>query len=106
MEATLTVPVQKVKTLDQVRAFLRAHAEEFRSRHMMTVDGVFGSFARGEQTEESDVDLLVSFERLPALWTFYGLADELETHLGRRVHLVHNDGGPFVAGARRELVKP
>jgi uncharacterized protein len=105
MNATATVAAHKVNTLAELLAFLRAHAVDFRSRYTMNVDGVFGSFARGEQTSDSDVDLLVSFERLPALWDFYGIAQELETQLGRRVHLVHNDGSQFIGGIRAELVK-
>ena len=51
--------------------------------------GVFGSFARDEQTADSDVDLLVEFE--PGRTTFRGfsdLADLLEDALHRRVELV------------------
>lgn len=47
---------------------------------------VFGSFARGEATEESDIDLLVRFSK-PIGWAFYGIADELERTLGRKVDL-------------------
>jgi uncharacterized protein len=47
---------------------------------------VFGSFARGEATEESDIDLLVRFSK-PIGWAFYGIADELEETLGRKVDL-------------------
>jgi len=47
---------------------------------------VFGSFARGEATAESDVDLLVRFSK-PIGWAFYGIADELEMVLGRKVDL-------------------
>lgn len=48
--------------------------------------GVFGSFARGEGDESSDVDLLVRF-RNPVGWEFYGIADDLENALGRKVDL-------------------
>lgn len=47
---------------------------------------LFGSFARGEATEESDIDLLVRFSK-PIGWSFYGIADELEKALGRKVDL-------------------
>lgn len=106
MSTGTTAAEKKVQTLDELLAFLRAHAEELRARYTMTVDGVFGSFGRREPNDESDVDLLVSFERLPALWAFYGIADELENHLGRRVHLVHNDGSRFISRVRGDLVKP
>ncbi len=51
---------------------------------------VFGSFARGEQTPESDVDLLVEFqkERIPGLIGFVGLQRRLEETLGKKVDLL------------------
>lgn len=47
---------------------------------------LFGSFARGEATAESDVDLLVKFSK-PIGWKFFGLADEFESALGKKVDL-------------------
>lgn len=52
--------------------------------------GLFGSVARGEQTKNSDVDLLVKFDRKTKMGLF-GLAEvqgEFEKRLGRRVDLV------------------
>lgn len=49
--------------------------------------GLFGSFAAGCPTEESDVDLLVEFDR-PIGLRFVELAEHLEKVLGRRVDLV------------------
>jgi uncharacterized protein len=51
--------------------------------------GVFGSFVRGEQTNESDVDLLVEFEPgRKSFDSFMALSFFLEDTLGRRVELV------------------
>ena len=51
---------------------------------------LFGSFARGEETEDSDVDLLVEFDRsLPiGLFAYLRMHRELEEKLGRKVDLV------------------
>lgn len=49
--------------------------------------GIFGSFARGEQTEDSDIDILVKFSK-PVGWEFIDLKEYLENILGRRVDLV------------------
>jgi len=48
---------------------------------------LFGSFARGEATEDSDVDVLVEVEPSIGL-RFITLAEQLETLLGRQVDLV------------------
>ncbi len=51
--------------------------------------GLFGSFARGEQTERSDVDILVEFQAgKKSFDNFMHLAFFLEEKLGRRVELV------------------
>ena len=52
---------------------------------------IFGSFARGEETKNSDLDLLV---KMPKSKTFLDMADlkvELEDKLGREVDLVEYD---------------
>lgn len=51
--------------------------------------GLFGSFVRGEQTPDSDVDLLVGFERELKTFDNYMTAfDVLEDAFGRRVEIV------------------
>ncbi len=52
---------------------------------------VFGSMARGEDTSESDVDLLVELDDSVGLLEFIGLKQELEQTLGRTVDLVEFD---------------
>ena len=51
--------------------------------------GVFGSFARGMQSDQSDVDILVEFEPgKKSFDNFMGLAFFLEELIGRKVELV------------------
>lgn len=53
---------------------------------------LFGSFARGEETPESDVDLLVSFDHSKpiGLFAYARMWRELEELLGRKVDLVED----------------
>ncbi len=54
--------------------------------------GFFGSIARGELREDSDVDILVEIERDDiSLLDFVGIKLELEDALGRKVDLVEYD---------------
>ena len=46
---------------DEVIATLRAHERELKALGIVRL-GVFGSVARGEDTEESDVELMVTFD--------------------------------------------
>ncbi|MAY86077.1 nucleotidyltransferase family protein [Leeuwenhoekiella sp. A16] len=53
--------------------------------------GVFGSVARNESTESSDIDILVNFER-PLGWKFFSLQLYLEQIFQRKIDLVTKDG--------------
>lgn len=53
---------------------------------------VFGSFALGDATDTSDVDLLVSTAEHTSPWFPAGLKLDLEQLLGRRVDVVTEDG--------------
>ena len=49
---------------------------------------VFGSVAREEATQESDVDLLVHFAKPKSLLTIIGLEEQIESIIGRPVDLL------------------
>lgn len=49
--------------------------------------GLFGSFSDGSNTDSSDIDLLVEFER-PIGWKFFTLEIFLENIFGRKIDLV------------------
>ena len=59
---------------------------EICKRNDISYCALFGSFARGEANEKSDIDLLVRFSK-PIGWKFYGIAEDLEDALGRKVDL-------------------
>ena len=50
--------------------------------------GIFGSYARGEETVKSDIDLLVHFKQTPSLLQLIKMENELSTKLGICVDLV------------------
>lgn len=52
---------------------------------------IFGSYGRGQQTESSDVDILVDFQR-PIGIEFIDLANEIEKLLKIKVDLVSKNG--------------
>lgn len=58
--------------------------QEFKVQNL----GVFGSYARGEQNEKSDIDILVEFEETPDLFSFLRLEQYLENCLNIKVDLV------------------
>jgi predicted nucleotidyltransferase len=67
------------------------------ARHGVRNVRVFGSVARGEDTAESDVDLLVDLDPGVGMFAIGALESELEEMLGREVDVV-------IARALRESV--
>lgn len=106
MNALSVSPSSKLKTLEEILAFFREHAADLKARHHLTVEGIFGSYARGEQEPDSDVDMLVSFSLIPSLWVLISIEAELSERLGTKVHLVHNDASPAVRKIESDLVRP
>ncbi len=53
--------------------------------------GLFGSYSKGAQREDSDVDLIVEFEK-PIGLKFVELADYIESILGRKVDILTPEG--------------
>ncbi len=62
--------------------------ERICARNDVALLRVFGSVARGEDTAESDLDLLVEFSEPKSLLDLIGLEQEFEEALGRKVDLV------------------
>ena len=66
---------------------------ELRERFGVDTIGIFGSVSRGEDTADSDVDVLIAFqEGKVSFSSFIHLADYLEELFGRRVDLLTKDG--------------
>lgn len=71
---------------------LSACGPEVRARFRVGELILFGSVARDEAREDSDVDLMVSFDVTPSFTTFMALKEFLQTKLGARVDLVTRAG--------------
>lgn len=56
-------------------------------KYGVTKAGIFGSVVRGEETKESDIDILVEINTRMSLLDFVGLKLELEDALGIPVDL-------------------
>ena len=77
-------------TREKALEILAAHAKELAEAGVASL-ALFGSVARNEATENSDVDLLVEFDRPVGLFAFVRLRRRLQEILGRGVDLVTPD---------------
>ena len=69
---------------DEVNKIILDHLKKYNPQFI----GLFGSYARSEQTSESDMDILVSFSEALSLLTLIRIEDELSEKLKIKVDLV------------------
>lgn len=77
--------------LKRIVAVLNDNFTRLQKKYNIKELGIIGSYARGEQTEESDLDILVDFYK-PIGWEVVDLRDELEEIPGLHVDLVLKSG--------------
>lgn len=77
-----------IQSTNDILDILRAHKAELTQRFGVVSIGLFGSYARGQAQENSDIDIAV--ELLPerkTLANFFGVRRYLEQHFGKTVDL-------------------
>ncbi len=77
---------------DEAIRRIREALPELREQYRVAALSVFGSTARGDARDDSDVDVLVDFSETPTLEQFFGLKFALEELLGRSVDLLDRKG--------------
>ena len=73
--------------LQNILQILRVHQPELQKKYPIGRLGVFGSYARGEATEQSDIDIAVEITG-PMGLNFVAMANEIETLLGKKTDVV------------------
>lgn len=77
-----------MQDVEDIKRTLLQHKAELKKNFKVKTIGVFGSYVRGEQQRESDVDVLVEFEEPTGLFEFMDLELYLSELLGAKVDLV------------------
>ena len=79
-----------------ILSFLKEHKNEFYKKYDITKIGLFGSYAKNEQKEDSDIDILVdmpsSFDK------YYSFREFLENAFGKKIDL-------GLEGSMRKFIK-
>jgi hypothetical protein len=96
-----------MSNLQEIKNILSNRKEEIARLYRVKSLGVFGSYARGEQTISSDVDILIEFEKSPGFMKFLRLERYLSGILGVKVDMVTNKALKPVMGKQilQEVVK-
>lgn len=77
-----------MKKLDEIKRILEEYKPIMEKEFKVKEIGIFGSYVRGEQEEDSDIDILVEFSEPVGFFTFLDLEEYLKELLGIKVDLV------------------
>jgi hypothetical protein len=88
-----------VKTKEEILKILEKELPYLKEKFNVKTIGIFGSYVRSEQKRESDIDVLVEFQKPVGFFEFIELEDYLSEKLGEKVDLVTPD-------ALKPLIKP
>ena len=80
-----------MKTLSQIKTLLTANKQLLFEKYRIKTLAIFGSYARNEADESSDLDLIVDFNGNVGI-EFIDLAEDLEKLLGFKVDLISMNG--------------
>lgn len=81
-----------IKTLEEIKQLLQQNKSVLQENYKVTELGIFGSYVRGEQTEKSDVDVLIDYEKAPTLFKLVELRNYLNELMGMKVDVVTKKG--------------
>jgi predicted nucleotidyltransferase len=75
--------------------YLKNNYSEFQEKYQVEKIGLFGSYARSEETESSDIDIFVQMK--PSLFKMVAIKDKIEADLNKKVDIVreHKNMKPF-----------
>lgn len=82
--------IRDMKRLEELKEIIKQHRQELEEKYKVKSIAVFGSYVRGEQNENSDIDILVEFKE-PVGFEFFRVARFLEELFGAKVDLVTPD---------------
>lgn len=74
-------------TKDQILSKLKELKPSLYNDYAVKEIGIFGSYADGNQSEDSDIDIIIELDR-PIGWKYFSLELYLEKTFGRKIDLV------------------
>jgi uncharacterized protein len=84
--------ISSIMDIDVIKKTIALHKEVLEDKYNISEIGIFGSYSRGEQVEDtSDIDILVSFKKPVGFIKFMRLEFYLSELLGKKVDLVSRE---------------
>ena len=97
----MSKPIDKINILN----YLKEHYSEFKSKYNVEQIGLFGSYARDEATENSDIDIFVKMK--PSLFDMVAIKEQIENDLNKKVDIIreHRNIKPiFLKMIQKDLI--
>ena len=85
--------------------YLKEHYSEFKNKYNVEKIGLFGSYARDEASENSDIDIFVKMK--PSLFDMVAIKEQIENDLNRKVDIIreHKNIKPiFLKMIQKDLI--
>lgn len=93
------LPVKDILTIEDIKSKVIPFCYQYPIERL----GLFGSYARGEADEESDIDLVVEMDKSVSMFQFLKLKADLELSVGKRVDLT--EPSSLITEARENMGK-
>ena len=77
--------------LKEIKKKLKEIQPDLHEKYGVSRIGIFGSFSKGNETRNSDIDILVEFDKDIDIFEFIELKDFLSEYLSRKIDLVTED---------------
>ncbi len=88
-----------MKTVKDIEKIIQNNKKELKEKYGLREIGIFGSYIRGEQDKNSDIDILVVVERPMGFVKFIRLENHLSQKLGIKADLVTKKAlKPYIGG--------
>ncbi len=81
-----------MKTLEEIKQLLIQNKQSVQEKYKISELGIFGSYVRGEQRQDSDLDVLIDYTEAPSLFQLIDLEFYLSDRLQMKVDLVTKNG--------------
>ena len=77
-----------MKNIKDIEIIIQKHKKELEEKFGLRKIGIFGSYVRGDQVQDSDIDILVEIERPMGFIKFIKLENHLSQILDSKVDIV------------------
>lgn len=77
----------KIYSIDEIKSKIKENEKFLKEKYHVRGFLLFGSYAKGEQTAQSDIDLIVDFKNIIDMFELIDLQEYLQNLFGKKVDL-------------------